>query len=518
VTDRRGIEMEYVYDAQDRVTSIVRPEGVTRFRYDTVGRLTEMSEPEGAMTYTYDAVDRLIREVQTTGGMQAEITYQYDALDRRISRTMTGVAGETTLYGYDPANRLRSIVYRGETTTFDYDPAGRLRRKTLPNGIRQELMYDDSDRLLAVVHKNPDESVMDSIVYRYDANGRRIARTSDRSQSPDTVFTAVYDDADRMTSITFTESGETFDLSYDENGNLTSKAERGVPGNATLYTWDSRNRLTGLMGPGVEATFDYDALDRRISRTVNGRRTDFIYDGRQAIGELTGGGSIGLLTSLGIDEVIARYSQAGARYYLTDALNTVFAQTRADRSIQNSYLYSPWGETTSTGPDESNRIQYTARENDGTGLYYYRARYYDPRSKRFLSEDPIGLEGGVNLYTYVGNDPVSLNDPYGLQPPADAPLNPAPAPSSPSLTPSGTTPPWAPSSCGGGGPGPAPPPKWWEKLKGKNPPPNTREPFDPLKNHPLERVDPKDLHPPKPGPPVPFNLRIGPFPIISGDF
>jgi RHS repeat-associated protein len=181
---------------------------------------------------------------------------------------------------------------------------------------------------------------------------------------------------------------------------------------------------------------------------VNGQRTDYIYDGPQAIGELTAGGSVGWLTSLGIDEVIARYSQAGGRYYLTDALNTVIARTRADRSIQNSYLYSPWGETTSIGPDESNPIQYTARENDGTGLYYYRARYYDPRAKRFLSEDPIGLEGGVNLYTYVGNDPVSLDDPYGLDP--DTPKKPILFP--PNLPTPPEKPKWL---C----PIPAPPPK-----------------------------------------------------------
>ena len=405
MTDRRGLETEYAYDDQDRIVSITRPEGVTRIRYDAVGRLSEISEPDSTLTYTYDAADRLIREVQTTAGVQAEITYQYDALDRRISRTLTGVVGETTTYGYDPANRLRSMVYRGETTTFDYDPAGRLRLKTLPNGIRQELTYDDVDRLLAIVHRNPDDTVIDAITYRYDANGRRIAQVSDRSPLPDAVFTAVYDDADRMTAITFTATGETFDLGYDEDGNLATKAERGVPGNVTLYAWDSRNRLTSILGPGVEATFDYDALDRRSARTVNGRRTDYIYDGLQVIGELTDGRMIGLLTSLGIDEVIARYPQAGSRYYLTDALNTVIAQTRADRSIQNSYLYSAWGETTSVGPDESNPIQYTARENDGTGLYHYRARYYDPRIKRFLSEDPIGIAGGVNLYTYVGTIP-----------------------------------------------------------------------------------------------------------------
>ncbi len=65
------------------------------------------------------------------------------------------------------------------------------------------------------------------------------------------------------------------------------------------------------------------------------------------------------------------------------------------------YAYSPYGETSTLGPDEGNPIQYTGRENDGTGLYYYRARYYDPVLKRFVSEDPIGMEAGPNFYAYV---------------------------------------------------------------------------------------------------------------------
>lgn len=83
--------------------------------------------------------------------------------------------------------------------------------------------------------------------------------------------------------------------------------------------------------------------------------------------------------------------------------------------LQSSYAYSPYGETVTLGPDEGNTLQYTGRENDGTGLYYYRARYYDPGLKRFVSEDPIGLAGGdVSLYAYVGGNPVLSNDPLGL--------------------------------------------------------------------------------------------------------
>jgi RHS repeat-associated protein len=414
MTDRRGLQTTFAYDEQDRVTSIARPESVTHFSYDAIGRLTEISESGSIVSYSYDVVDRLIREVQTTDGMQAEVTYEYDALDRRISRTVSGLVGETTTYSYDRANRLKTIVYRGETTTFDYDAAGRLRLKTLPNGIRMELTYDNADRLRAIVYKNPDETVVYAINYAYDANGRRIAQAASRDPLTDTTFTAVYDEANRMTSVTLTMTGQTYDLGYDENGNLTSKAERGAPGIVTLYTWDSRNRLTSINGPGVDAAFAYDPLDRRVTKTVNGQRVDYIYDGLQAVGEVSATEQIGLLTGFDLDEVIARYSQGVGRYYLTDALNSVIAQTKADGSVQNFYNYSPYGAAKAFGQDEGNTIRFTSRENDETGLYFYRARYYEPQIGRFISEDPARFDAGVNMYAYVMNNPISFVDPLGL--------------------------------------------------------------------------------------------------------
>src|SRR6266513_5643548 len=87
---------------------------------------------------------------------------------------------------------------------------------------------------------------------------------------------------------------------------------------------------------------------------------------------------------------------------------------RSSAARSRVYAYSPYGEATALGVDEGNPIQYTARENDQTGLYYYRARYYDPVLKRFISEDPIGLGGGLNTYSYVGGVPTGRVDPTGL--------------------------------------------------------------------------------------------------------
>jgi RHS repeat-associated protein len=414
VTDRKGQVTTYAYDEQNRVVAVTRADGITRFSYDAAGRLAEVADPRGTISYVYDPVDRMVRETQAVGGVTSVIEYGYDALDRRSSRTLVGVIGEVTTYGYDAANKLISIAYRGQITTLEYDAAGRLAKRVLPNDIRQEFAYDDADRLLSIAYSNPDGTLVEQITYGYDGAGRRVNETKSTHPLPDTTFTAMYDEADRMATIAFTATGQSFTLSYDDNGNLIEKRDAANPSYVTTYGWDSRNRLTSIVGPGLLASFEYDALGRRISRTVNGVTTRYLYDGVQALGEIVNGEQTALLTTPNVDEIIARYTAQGVRVFLIDALNTVLAQTKDDRSAQNYYAYSPYGEATALGSDDGNAVQYTARENDQTGLYYNRARYYDPLLKRFISEDPIGLNGGMNVYAYAGGNPISGFDPFGL--------------------------------------------------------------------------------------------------------
>jgi RHS repeat-associated protein len=195
-------------------------------------------------------------------------------------------------------------------------------------------------------------------------------------------------------------------------------------GVTTLVQWDSRNRLTLLNAPGILASFQYDVSGRRISKTVNGQTTTYLYDGAQAIGEIQpmpnapNSQYVRInLTGLNLDEAIARYTQTRsgntftsqhASTYLTDLLGSVIAQTRADQTIESRYGYSPYGEAVTEGNDSQNTTQYTARENDNTDLYFYRARYYDPVLKRYIASDPIGLAGGINMFTYVLGNPIFL--------------------------------------------------------------------------------------------------------------
>jgi len=411
ITDRKGQVTTFSYDGRNRLNQTSYA-GVTQtLTYDTAGRVVEVREPDNVVTYSYDVADRVVLMRTDTSTGVAEIGYEYDTLDRAVKRTLNGA--DPTLYTYDKTGRLLTVTYRNEITAYEWDELSRLTVKTLSGGIRQTFQYDDASRLTQLQYLRPDDSVIETIAYTYDAKGQRISKSTGSPSVQETPIVATYDVANRLTNLMI--SGQTFALAYDENGNLSTKTQQGNPSNVTAYGWDGRNRLTTIAAPGLNAAFAYDPLGRRIAKTINGSTTGYVYDGTQAIAEISnGGGSSALLASLSIDDVIAHYTDLGARTYLTDALGSVIAQAKADHSIQNFYSYTPYGEVSSQGDDEGNPIQYTARENDQTGLYFYRARYYDPVLKRFIAADPIGLSGGLNHYAYVSGMPTLATDPSGL--------------------------------------------------------------------------------------------------------
>jgi len=166
---------------------------------------------------------------------------------------------------------------------------------------------------------------------------------------------------------------------------------------------------------GVTAAFTYDTFGRRTRKTISGQTTDYLYDWDNPVQELSGGTVLAnLLTGLGIDECFTRTDGSGRRTLLGDALGSILALSDDAGVVQTAYTYEPFGQTTVTGQSNGNALQYTGRENDGTGLYYYRARYYNPTRGRFIAEDPLEFFGGdVNLYAYVWNAPTNFTDPTG---------------------------------------------------------------------------------------------------------
>ncbi len=190
---------------------------------------------------------------------------------------------------------------------------------------------------------------------------------------------------------------------YDKNGNTLSDG-------MNTYSWDARNRLQSANNNG--AVFSYDPLGRRVSKTIQTTTTNFLYDGVNAVQEYGANPTANLLTG-GVDERFTRTTSAETDEYLTDALGSTVELTNATGATEEQYSYSPYGVQSATGATTTNSYSYTGREFDGLGIDYYRARYYNPITGRFLSEDPAGYSAGVNLYAYVYGSPLVFTDPSG---------------------------------------------------------------------------------------------------------
>ncbi|MFZ3200580.1 MAG: RHS repeat-associated core domain-containing protein [Candidatus Acidiferrales bacterium] len=313
------------------------------------------------------------------------------------------VAGQPAVnYSYDNASRLTGIAQGASAVSFVYDSANRRTSLTLPNGVVMSYSYDSASQLSAINYQLGTNS-LGNLTYSYDLAGRRTSMGGSYAAAnlPQPVSLTAYDAANELT-----EWGGATPV-YDANGNTLSDGTNS-------YAWNGRNQLASMnMGA---ASFQYDPLGRRVAKTVLFGTTNYLYDGANPVQELAGTTpTANLLTGLGIDERFTRTDSTATANFLTDALGSTLALTDGSGNTLASYTYEPFGNTTVTGSSAST-YQFTGRENDGTGVYVFRARYYNPTLQRFVSEDPIGTGGGINLYAYVSNDPILLTDPSGRCP------------------------------------------------------------------------------------------------------
>lgn len=404
-TDRKGKTVVNTYDELGRRTLTSYSDGSSlQATYDAGDRLTQLSDTaSGTLSWAYDDSDRIVRAATPQG----TITYDYDDAGRRTDMV---VAGQSTVsYGYDDANRLTSLSQGSEIVRLGYDEANRRNSLMLPNGVTVNYGYDAANQITSIVYKKRDGTPLGDLAYTYDEAGRRAATRG--SFSPQSLPNATTQDS-RFDANSKQIASNGSQLSYDANGNLTSD-------DVNTYTWNARDQLTRIaQGSTTVASFAYDAIGRRVSKTAyDGETTRFLYDGAQAVQEMQGSNVITILAGQGVDERFARSDVIGRTYFLTDALNSTIALTDSTGAIRQQYSYDPYGNVTAsdTTTGFTNPYQYTGREADVVGLYYYRARYYRPSVGGFISEDPLGFGGGQgSFYAYVGGNPINYLDPTGL--------------------------------------------------------------------------------------------------------
>ena len=444
--DRNGKSITYTFDLLGRVNTAKYSDGsLDTYTWDTADRVTLIKETGGqspdAVDYVYDALDR-VTCASTTSSTAAPCPlsnanynttkYAYDAAGRLISKNITG---QTVIsYHYDNGDRLTSINQAGSATSIKYDNDNRRQSITYPansNGsaVVATLTWDNAAELASISYSNVPKSgqptLIGNLTYGYDLDGRVVGRGGSLFQANlSSPVVASYNAADRI--ISRTTGGSTQTPQWDNDGNLICDNLTGTTCGGSAYTWDSRNRLIGLVSPTAGTfIYTYDPLNRRRTNvTAANVGSSYLSDGWNVAQEQNASGTAtaNLLNGLALDERYVRNEINGSSTttlaYLVDALGSTVALAN-NGAVQTSYSYDPFGVQVSvTGTSDTNTNGFTGRELDLTGLQYNRNRYYNPAWGRFISEDPIGLVGGINRYAYVGNDPVNFRDPLGLFDPA----------------------------------------------------------------------------------------------------
>ncbi|TDF83724.1 RHS repeat-associated core domain-containing protein, partial [Pseudomonas sp. H9] len=420
--------LEYTYDRLGRLTKEITPDGTLDYEYDPLSNLTTLTLPDGRkVNHLYYGSGHL-HQLNLDGQVISDM--ERDDLHREVYRTQGKL---TSCFGYDamgrkawqfastlPAEKLSQVqnpgihpellvehAYNPIHRRYQYDPAGELVR-TLDK-LRGEIKYEyeangqlrsrDTGSLIG-----SEEFRYDPAANRLDFNARQLAKVKDNR----------------------IKHWRDQEYRYDAWGNLIEK--RSGHSKLQHFAYDCENRLLRaetLVNGKLESTgeYRYDSLGRRVAKQaeINGEveQKRFLWQGLRMLREETPGQSILYLYEPGSYAPLARVDQAEGEeqklyYFHTDQIGTPLELTDSDGEIVWQATYRSWGEIEQLAVNavEQNLRFQGQYFDDETGLHYNTFRYYDPEVGRFVMQDPIGLDGGFNLYHYVPN-PFGWVDPWG---------------------------------------------------------------------------------------------------------
>ncbi|WP_246553681.1 RHS repeat domain-containing protein [Paenibacillus tritici] len=361
---------------------------------DVLGRMTQISDQYMSFFTNYTYQQQRLTQVQTNG-----------------SAVVTGSATANAQYTYFGNDSVKSITY-----------------PTLTDGSQLITTYTYNKALgwTERMENTKGGGSLSSYSYSYDNNGNRIAVSESRNEGAEQRTNYGYDALNRLISISRPDGGQTT-YTYDVRGNrltLSDTSTVSLDAADTSYTYDLQNTLTSVTKGGASTSFKYYADGMRSMKTKGNTQTQVNYDFQgQVISEekIVNGDYVEQANFVRGDRVLVKKDKKAAKdyYYLYNGHGDVVQIVDTNGKVVNNYTYDEWGNITSQKEEISNSFKYTGEVYDEeTGLYYLRARYYDPSMGRFLNEDTV--EGQIdnplsqNLYTYVHNNPLIYTDPTGM--------------------------------------------------------------------------------------------------------
>lgn len=435
-TTADSVVTTYTFDNLDRLTQVAASGLSTiSYAYDELSRRTSMTDVTGTTTYSYDRLGRLTQAAQPNG----TTSYAYDRDSNRTTLTYPGSSAVT--YAYSNAGRLSSLTDWGSrTTAYTYTAAGLAATATLPNALVSTYTYDRAQRLTNLTNAIGATTIT-SHAYTLDSAGNRTALSeyvSGITAGASDTFGMTYDGLERLTGVT-TTNAESFTL--DGASNITARtgptktftidgSNRPTSDGTNTLTWSSADRLTGR---GSD-TFGFDPLDRLTSSTVASTARTYAYNGDGLLQSRTAGGSAvnllwdpttspsRLLVS-GSDKIVyglgPLYAVNGSTVttYARDGQKSIRAELTGS-TVTSSWRYRAYGEVVqNSGSATPSLLGYAGQLLDPSGLYYMRARWYDPVNARFLSRDPVRSDPAtpfaLNAFDYAAGSPLRFSDPSG---------------------------------------------------------------------------------------------------------